>query len=211
MTRNTRRVLTAAAVVLLLAAGVAAVVAHARRAGLTVHGLGDGTVVTAADFGRTEVSTGDPDLLDDVVVLLDGMPIRHQRADGRISLRGLELPDGRHRLLVRAPSPVPLLPDDLEERRFTVDSTPPSLSVEPVRAASPRGPFTVRGTAEGAISVLVGERRVPVDEGRFEVTLPSAPAVLRVAAGDVAGNTAWKEVEVRAGDADPPLWSVSYR
>ncbi|MBP2335422.1 hypothetical protein JOF41_001600 [Saccharothrix coeruleofusca] len=145
MTRNTRRVRTAAALVLLLAASATAVLAaHARWTVLTVHGLGDGTVLTAADFGRVQVSTGDPALLDEAVVLLDGMPVRPARVDGRISFRGLELSEGRHRLLVRVPSRVPLLPGGLAERRFTVDSGPPAAEGWKGSSSSPRWSTTRR-------------------------------------------------------------------
>ncbi|WP_433271632.1 putative glycoside hydrolase [Actinosynnema sp. CS-041913] len=114
-----------------------------------------------------------------------------------MTLNGLDLGEGSHTLSVRAANPLPWMPDVLLERQFTVDNTPPTVSVDLVEAKSPRGPLTVRGTADGASTVLVGDQRVDVRDGRFEALLSSVPARLRLEASDEAGNTGHHDVAVK--------------
>jgi hypothetical protein len=199
MSRGSKRLVIVAVVVLLSSTlgVVGAVVVHMRGTGLAVHDLGDGTVVSPAGVGRVSITTADPDALDRVTVLLDGMPVEAQRDGDRISLRGVNLTEGPHRLSVSADNSMPLLPDSLVQREFTVDGTPPELAVEFAGAESPDGPVTVRGQAEGAESVLVGDQRVPVLDGRFETSLPASSARLRVEARDKAGNAERHEVDVK--------------
>ncbi|RKT70265.1 hypothetical protein DFJ66_3521 [Saccharothrix variisporea] len=198
-TRKTRRVLVpvAAAVALLLVAGVITTFVHYRQTSLAVADLSDGGAVTHSGFERVAITADDPGDLDRVIVELDGRTVEARRGEKGMSLSGLELADGPHTLTVRAPNALPWLPDAVIERHFTLDNTPPKVSVEQVDAKSPRGPLTVRGTVEGADEVLVGDQRVPVKDGRFEATFAAVPASLRLEAKDAAGNSGRHEMAVK--------------
>ncbi|MDQ2586530.1 putative glycoside hydrolase [Saccharothrix yanglingensis] len=196
--RKLKRVLIPAvgAVVLLLVAGVVTTIVQGRGVGLAVADLADGSVVTPSGVGRVSITTADPGKLDRVTVQVDGKPVEVQRVDGRMTLAGLELDEGAHTLSVRAANPLPWMPDAEVEHAFTVDGTPPELTVDSVEASSPRGPVVVKGAADGAETVQVGDQRVPVRDGRFEASLAAVPATVRVEAGDAAGNTRHQEVPV---------------
>jgi hypothetical protein len=133
----------------------------------------------------------------EVEVLVDGDPVRTRRAGDRVVLADHRLPDGPHTVTARLPRS--FLPDGETSRRLTVDSTPPRLAVDEEPVADLRKPVTLRGTAEGAATLTADGRRVPLDDdGRFEVTLPTA-ATVQLVARDTAGNdvTADHTVEVR--------------
>jgi hypothetical protein len=131
----------------------------------------------------------------DVRLSVDGTPVRTRTVGDRVLLADPDLRDGTHTLTARVRH-WGLLDRDLS-RTFTVDGTPPRLSVEVAPVESLRAPMTLRGHAAGAHSLTVADQTVRVDEdGTFAVTLPTAPAVVRVVARDVAGNTATREEPV---------------
>ncbi|ONI84626.1 hypothetical protein ALI22I_29215 [Saccharothrix sp. ALI-22-I] len=197
--RKRKRVLIPAVgvVVLLLIAGVVTTIVHSRGVGLAVDDLTDGLSITPSGVERVSITTTDPGELHRVTVHVDGQPVEAQRADGRMTLTGVKLGEGEHTLTVRADNPLPWLPDAEVERRFTVDATPPELRVDVAEAKSPRGPVTVRGSVDGADSVLIGDQRVPVRDGRFEASLASVPMLIRVGANDAAGNAQHHDVAVK--------------
>jgi hypothetical protein len=184
-------------VVLLLIAAVVTTIVYGRGVGLSVAELADGIAVTRSGVERVSITTADPKGLDRVTVHLDGQPVEVVRADGRMTLTGVKLAEGRHILSVFAANPLPWMPDAQVRREFTVDDTPPTLNVDVVEAESPRGPVTVRGSADGADSVLVGDQKVPVRDGKFEASLAAAPTRIRVEANDAAGNAQHREVPVK--------------
>ncbi|ROP35213.1 putative glycoside hydrolase [Saccharothrix texasensis] len=184
-------------VVLLLVAGVVTTIVHGRGVGLAVAELGDGTAVTPSGVERVSITTAEVSGLDRVTVHVDGQPVEARRADGRMTLTGVKLAEGRHTLSVRAANPLPWMPDVEVQREFTVDATPPALKVDVAEAESPRGPVTVKGSADGADEVLVGDQRVPVRDGKFEASLASAATSVRVEASDAAGNAQRQDVAVK--------------
>lgn len=197
--RKMKRVLipVVGVVVLLLVAGVVTTIVHGRGIGLAVTDLADGSVITPSGVERVSITTADPDELHRVTVRVDGRQVETRNEGGRVRLAGVRLDEGEHTLSVSAASPLPWLPDASVERAFSVDATPPLLEVDEVTAESPRGPVKVRGTAEGAETVTVGDRQVRVEGGRFETSLDGAPATVRITAGDAAGNTQHQDVPVR--------------
>ncbi|MEV8443632.1 putative glycoside hydrolase [Actinosynnema sp. NPDC051121] len=197
--RKLKRVLipVVGVVVLLLVAGVVTTIVYGRGVGLAVAELGEGTAVTPSGVERVSITTAEVSGLDRVTVQVDGQPVQARRADGRMTLTGLTLAEGRHTLSVRAGNPLPWLPDVRVQREFTVDATPPTLTVDVAEAASPRGPVTVKGSAEGADTVKVGDQQVPLRDGKFEASLKEVPAAIRVEAGDAAGNAQSLDVAVK--------------
>ncbi|MFE2755518.1 putative glycoside hydrolase [Actinosynnema sp. NPDC059335] len=197
--RKFKRVLIPAVgvVALLLVAGVVTTIVYGRGVGLAVAELGDGTAVTPSGVERVSITTAEVGGLDRVTVHVDGQPVEARRADGRMTLTGVKLAEGRHTLSVRAANPLPWMPDVEVQREFTVDATPPSLKVDAAEAESPRGPVTVKGGADGAQSVKVGDKTVPVRDGKFEASLDSVPDRVQVEATDAAGNAQRQEVAVK--------------
>ncbi|MBM7809988.1 putative glycoside hydrolase [Saccharothrix algeriensis] len=183
--------------VLLVVAGVVTTVVHSRDVSLAVADLADGSSITPSGVQQVAITADDPAELQRVSVQVDGRPVEVRQTDGRMTLAGTELGEGEHTLSVRVPNPLPWLPDATVERVFTIDATPPAVTVELAEAKSPRGPLTVRGTADGADAVHLGDQEVPVRDGRFEASLDSVPAQLRVRAVDAAGNTAQQDVPVK--------------
>ncbi|CAL9616843.1 hypothetical protein SUDANB95_05718 [Actinosynnema sp. ALI-1.44] len=198
-TRKTRRVLVpvAAAVALLLVAGVITTFVQARPTSLAVAELSDGGAVTHSGWERVAITADDPGELDRVIVEVDGKAVEGRRGEKAVSLSGLQLAEGPHTLTVRAANSLPWLPDAVIERRFTLDNTPPKVSVDQVDAKSPKGPVTVRGAVEGADEVQVGDQKVPVKDGKFEATLQAVPATLVLEAKDAAGNSGRHEMAVK--------------
>lgn len=95
-------------------------VVHIERAALTVDGLEDGAVLTAATVPDISVTAGDLDILDQVEVLVDDTAVATHRDGGRVTLRGFEPEVGDHTLLARVRSATPLLLDATVEHEFTV-------------------------------------------------------------------------------------------
>ncbi|RKT54387.1 putative glycoside hydrolase [Saccharothrix australiensis] len=186
-----------AVAVLLVVAGVVTTIVHTRDVSLAVADLADGTSITPSDVEQVSITAADPAELHGVSVQVDGRPVEVRQVEGRMTLAGMKLAEGPHTLSVRVPNLLPWLPDTSVDRAFTVDATPPAVEVESAEAKSPRGPLTVRGTADGADSVRVGDQRVPVRDGRFEATLDSVPAQLKVRADDSAGNATERDVTVK--------------
>jgi hypothetical protein len=197
--RKLKRVLipVVGVVVLLLVAGVVTTIVYGRGVGLAVAELGEGTAVTPSGVERVSITTAEVSGLDRVTVQVDGQPVQARRADGRMTLTGLQLAEGRHTLSVRAGNPLPWLPDVQVRREFTVDATPPALKVDVAEAGSPRGPVTVKGSADGADVVKVGGQEVPLRDGKFEASLKEVPDGIRVEATDAAGNTQSQDVPVK--------------
>ncbi|USX54708.1 putative glycoside hydrolase [Lentzea sp. HUAS12] len=176
-------------------------VAHLDKIGLTVHGVENGAVLRGAAFREVSVSTGEPDLLDRVEVLVDDTVIPTSRDRDRLTLGGFTPAEGEHTLIARVRSATPLVMDAVVDHRFTIDDTPPSLAVQHVRAAGPRSPVTVRGVARGAALVRVGQTRALVVNGVFAATVPAAATVF-VEARDAAGNSYGRHVPVPVSRPD---------
>ncbi|MEU4806161.1 putative glycoside hydrolase [Actinosynnema sp. NPDC023587] len=182
---------------LLLVAGTVTTIVHSRDVSLAVTDLAEGGSITPAGVQRVAITTADPADLDHVSVQVDGQPVEVNHDGGRMTLVGVDLAEGDHTLSATAPNPLPWMPDETVERTFTIDGTPPAVAVEPAEATSPRGPLTVRGTVDGADTILLGDREVPVRDGRFEASLDAVPAQLKVRSADRAGNTAQQDVAIK--------------
>lgn len=158
---------------------------------LTVEGLAANTVLnakTAADLVvRVAARGGNP---KNPTATLDGQPIAATVDGTTVDVTPGPLTDGRHTIVVRVNGAKVI-------RSFTVDTTPPTLTVDaPKTAPSLRSPVTLTGTVTGATKVEAGTQTVAVTGDRFSVTLPTPPAGLNVRAYDAAGNVTDKVVSV---------------
>ncbi|MGX7826257.1 putative glycoside hydrolase [Actinokineospora sp. 24-640] len=183
------------AVVLVALAVVTPLTIRALSSKPVVMGLADGAVVSAdgvRDLAVTVPEGTDP---HEVRLLLDGRPVA-ATVDGDRVLLTDEVAEGEHTLTARVPDSVPLLPDEDMSRTFTVDRTPPALSVSAEVVTDLRKPVEVTGSAEGAAELTVDGKAVPLGpDGAFAVTLPTA-ATAKVAARDTAGNAVEQDFTV---------------
>ncbi|GHF32845.1 hypothetical protein FHX82_005201 [Amycolatopsis bartoniae] len=167
----------------------------ARPAAPLVQGLANGAVTTSAVFDQVSVTAHDPNA---VRLLLDGKPLPVVREGNRLVLPKLRLPEGPHTLTARL-GRLEAFPQSDVTRTFTVDDTPPQVSLAPVEATDLHEPVTVRGSASGAQRVNINGSEVNVDpDGAFSTTLPSPPGSIALSAVDEAGNVASTEVTVQA-------------
>ena len=139
---------------------------------------------------RAEVSR--PGALDGARLHLGDADVTHLaefRGDV-IVYRPDAMPDGSYELVLSVDRGFPL-GVARQHWSFTVDTTPPSLSItEPVDEVEPGEPVTIAGTVGPDATLLVDGDPVPVDDGRFAVSLPEAPSEPVVfTAMDPAGNT----------------------
>ncbi|OPC78455.1 hypothetical protein B4N89_36725 [Embleya scabrispora] len=154
---------------------------------LAVHGVPSGAVLGTA-VGRNQTWQVEAESLDDVRITLDGRPLAGRRVGDRLVVSTPGLAEGRHRFTASIDGALPMTSTSVD-REFTVDTTPPTLTVEPVKAQKMNAPVTVRGRAQGATGVQVAGRRAEVGpDGGFTVELGQAPSAFDVVATDKAGN-----------------------
>ncbi|MGW5055610.1 putative glycoside hydrolase [Actinokineospora sp. NPDC004072] len=176
------------AVVVVALAVITPLTVRALSADPVVMGMEDGAVMTTGAARQLAVTVPEGTNPGEVQLFLDGRPVQAKADGNRLVLAGSELPEGEHTLVAKAPGSVPLLPDDEVSRRFTVDGTPPKLSVSADAVTDLRQPVEVRGTAEGASALSMDGKPVELGpDGHFAVTLPTA-ATVRFEAQDAAGN-----------------------
>lgn len=158
---------------------------------LEVSGIKDGAVV-----GKVALEQG-------VRVMPKGVDAAAVKAtiDGKraavsgdvISLAGLA--DGRHELKVSAPKS--FLGSATVDRAFTVDTTPPSLTVRtPAKPVKIKDSVDVSGTVEKGATVRADGGQLKVSGTSFTIHYPTPPAGATVSATDAAGNVAELTVTV---------------
>lgn len=196
------------AVVGVLVVGIVPLGLIAARPSITINGVDGHELVgkkeAAALSARVTVDGGDP---GSIRISVDGQrrkPGRSGTESDRTSLVELRrLPDGEHRLSVRAHSLFGLA-RVTATRDFTVDTKAPALHV-PTRSwtSSFNEPATVEGAAAGAVELTADGEPVPLsDDDEFQVRIEHPPGTIRLAATDAAGNTAHKSVAVAVKHPD---------
>jgi hypothetical protein len=157
-------------------------------------GVANGATVSPDRLGGLGVTAPSGDLTD-VQVLVDGRAVRTRRTRDRLLLADPALPDGSHTMTARLPEG--WLPDRETSWHVTVDSTAPTISLRPSAVKNLRAPYVVHGTAAGASTVTVNDRRATLDpQGGFTLTLPAAPATVDVTALDAVGNRSTQQAAV---------------
>jgi len=158
---------------------------------LTIQGLAANTVLNAKSAAALVVHVATHGgSAKHASATVDGRPASVVVDGNTVDVTPGPLADGPHTIVVRA--------DGAKvTRTFTVDATPPTLTVDaPKTAPSLRSPVTLTGTADGASKVEAGAQVVTVTGGHFSVTLATPPAGLKVRAVDAAGNETDKVVSV---------------
>jgi hypothetical protein len=180
----------AAAVVL----AVAVPTAVAKTGGsLSVSGLRDNAVVGTPVLEGSSI-TVTPRGVDAKAVkaTIDGKPATIN--GDKLSLAGLS--EGKHTLKVTAPKS--FLGSATVTRHFTVDTTPPALTVVvPTKPVKIKDEVDITGTVEKGAVLAAGEGGVLKQTGTsFTIHYKVPPAGAKVTAADVAGNTTTKDVTV---------------
>jgi hypothetical protein len=179
----------AAAVVL----AVAVPTAVAKTGGsLSVNGLRDNAVIGAKAVESSSISVT-PKGVDakSVKATIDGKPAAIN--DDKVSLAGLS--DGKHTLKVTAPKS--FLGSATVERHFTVDTTPPALTVHaPTKPVKIKDEVDVTGTVDKGAKVTADGGDLKLTGTSFTIHYKVPPAGAKVVATDAAGNTTEQDVTV---------------
>jgi len=185
------RLLTCALAVTAAASTAALTGCDAQTTTLTIQGFGANTVLNAkavADLVVRVASHGGD--AKHATATLDGRPVAVTIDGNMLDVAPGPLADGPHTIVIKAGGAKLI-------RTFTVDTTPPTLTVDaPKTAPSLRSPVTLTGTATGATKVEAGTQVIAVTGGHFSLTVPTPPAGLKVIAVDAAGNESVKVVSV---------------
>ena len=151
---------------------------------LTVADLPNDAVIGAQRAAQLVVHLDARGSLTTARATLDGKPAAASVSGHAVTVTATGLHDGQHTLTVKAGG-------SSVSRTFTVDTTPPALTVDaPSAAPSLRTSVTVTGTVTGATKVTAGTQTVQVHGDRFSITFPAPPAGLPIVAVDAAGNEA---------------------
>jgi hypothetical protein len=186
-----RRRLLACTLAVTTAASVASLTGCGSSTTLTIQGLAANTVLNAKGVAGLVVRVAaHGGSAKHATATIDGRPVTVTVDGNTLDIKPGPLTDGQHTIVIKAGGAK-------VTRRFTVDATPPSLTVDaPSTARSLRSPVTLTGTVSGATKVEAGTQVVTVTNGRFRVTVPTPPAGLKVRAIDAAGNETDKVVSV---------------
>ena len=157
-----------------------------------VSGLKEHGVIGAKALEQGVRVTSKGVVASSVKATLDGKPVDIN--GGTISLAGLS--EGKHDLKVTAPKS--FLGSASANRSFTVDTTPPSITVNtPAKPVKIKDPVDVTGTVEkGATVKADGGGDLKVSGTSFTIHYATPPAGATVTATDAAGNVATKDVTV---------------
>jgi hypothetical protein len=204
-TRSRRRIATATLVVSACAVALAAWAAWGvyrwTRVEVSVTGLRAGAAMQPAASGALDVTI---DLergqyRDRTEVRFDGTDVTdtiEHTASGFRFVPAEPLAEGRHLLEVEVPRPI--FAASVFRYPFTVDGTPPQLSLPAHTEPAPLGdPVHLNGSSEPGAEVTVDGRAVDVDgEGRFSMRLaePVYGPPLLVRVEDAAGNVTQQKI-----------------
>lgn len=185
-----------------------AVSVQGAMAAFAADGPSRGAVLGQPDVEALEfrAEAAQPDQLEDARLLLSGEDVTDQAVvDGDVLVyRPADLADGDYEVVLQVDRGFPWG----EARRrweFTVDTTPPSLTItEPVDEVEPDASVTIAGVVDDDASLTIDGDAVPVTEGRFRVTMDSAPSEpLRLEATDPLGNRREERFVVPVARARP--------
>jgi hypothetical protein len=159
---------------------------------LLVSGLRDGALLGAQSLAVSPVSvTAKGVNAKSVKATIDGKPAA--MSGQAVSLAGLS--DGKHVLKVSASKG--FLGSATVTRRFTVDTTPPSLAVKaPTKPVRIKEAVDVTGTVDKGVTVTAEQGELTMSGTSFTVHYKVPPAGAKVTATDAAGNVTEQLVTV---------------
>jgi hypothetical protein len=167
--------------------------------GSTVHvtGVKDGALLGKASASHLSIRFSSPGSdLSGATVKLDGHRLRaSDPAHHALVVRPRHLSDGRHTVTVDVPGG--LFGGGSASRSFTVDTTPPKLSLQlPGKHVKLADPVTVTGHVSGGAKVTAAGAKVTDSSGKLTIRYPKPPASAKVVATDKAGNRTAKTIDV---------------
>ena len=178
-----------------------------------------GAVVNSASPSIT-VAT-DTSALSDVRVVLDGNDLSQQVASngGHLALTGLDLPDGRHTVLVQGHTGGLFGGQRTATWTFTTDTVAPRLTVMSPNKTWTHGADVLGRSEPGALARVEWDggsmqQQVPAN-GLFRMVpqLPAGDHVIVIAVRDAAGNISRSRRHLRFDDQPPllptPVWPAT--
>ncbi|MGI9658732.1 MAG: putative glycoside hydrolase, partial [Gaiellaceae bacterium] len=130
---------------------------------------------------------------------LDGVDVSTRAAStgtrGTLTLAALS--EGEHSLVVSSSGSLPWSSASVRWD-FSVDATPPQLTVPPTSLAAERGqPYELTGTVESGATLLLYGNDVPLVDGAFALSFEKPPSrALEFVARDAAGNESAHRLEI---------------
>ncbi|HJU50934.1 MAG TPA: putative glycoside hydrolase [Acidimicrobiia bacterium] len=179
-----------------LAGVTAAIVPLMQRPVVGLSGVENDQVISASELPLSLSLTVDRPV-ESIAAYLDDqeIPIQRSTRGASISIDGVE--DGPHVISVSVDRGS-LVPPVSTERRFLVDTTPPTITVvSPTAPVAPLGPVELRVTTDETDSiVMIAGREVTASaDGTFGIKFPNPPeSPIDVQARDMVGNSATAEV-----------------
>jgi hypothetical protein len=183
--------------VVVVAAAIAVPTAMATSGStVRVSGVHDGALLGRSALGHLTVRITSPDAdLSKASLKLDGDALHADPSHQAIVVHPRHLSDGEHTLSVSVPGG--LFGGASASRSFTVDTTPPKLSVHvPDKQVGLSDPVTVHGTVSDDAKVTAAGGKVSLAGGKLTIRYPKPPAAAKVVATDKAGNRTTKTVDV---------------
>lgn len=177
---------------------VSAARASTRGIELRAVGVTDGGFLSQEALGKVSFAVPGAAGLDpaSISVTVDGRPVETSVEGTTVSWALPSLDEGDHVVRVSAPRPL-LLPSLTRTFRFTVDDTPPELTLEDQAGkVQLDSPVVVKGTAEPGSTIAIDGRPIDVVDGRFEVRFDAPPAGASIVATDPAGNVTTRPIVV---------------
>lgn len=197
LSRRLARPVVLVPVAAIVVAGVAVPTTLAATGGsMSATGLKNGAVLDKADIAGAALRVK-PNGVNaaSLKATLDGAPVPLAKDGAYYVVKPGALPDGKHTLSVRADKQ--MFGSASVTRDFTVDTTPPTLSVAlPTKPVQITDPVTVSGQLEKGATVTAKGGALKVDGTSFTLHYKRPPAGAQVVATDAAGNTTVKDVTV---------------
>ena len=180
-------------VVLAVAAGTVGIAVPAlAKGGVTLDGLGK-TLFDPAALKTASVSLRPGG--DQARLLIDGKQVAAGNT-GTLTARLAGLSEGRHTVVAELDRGFPL-GTATTTRSFTVDATPPALTVmSPTKAVAIKDAVTVTGTVEQGATVRADGGVLKLTGTAFTISYKTPPASAKVVATDPAGNQTTRLVTV---------------
>ena len=158
--------------------------------------------------GATFSVEGSTGALEQARWRLDGVDVsdRATRSDGAGQLRLDSIAEGKHELVVSSSGSLPWSSTNVHWN-FSVDATPPELTIPPSSLSSERGrPLELTGSVEPGATLELYGSPVPLTDGAFSLTFSTPPLrSLEFVARDPVGNERSYAITVAIAPRQPDV------